>query len=57
MKQSTCKRCGAVIFLAKAGNTEQSYKWATNPEKPRDTWKCDPTPEAPVRSHQPGEVA
>lgn len=46
-----CERCDREIHFAKTG--VNSYKWVTNPAKPKTSWKCDPTMEYPVRSHAP----
>lgn len=42
----TCGRCGKRIRLIRWG---LHFKWVTG----KDTWKCEPTAEFPVRSHYP----
>jgi len=43
-----CGRCGQPIRLVPWG---LHYKWVSG----KDTWKCQPTAEFPVRSHHPGK--
>ena len=47
----TCVRCGATIHLAKTSG--ETFKWVTNINKPKDTWRCGNDPDYPVRSHSP----
>ena len=51
-----CGRCGATIHLVKGGADRKGvewFRWVTNPKRPQDSWKCQPTAEWPVRSHSP----
>lgn len=51
LKNRICELCGATISLAKTGQV--GFKWVTNPEKPKDSWRCLPTNDYPVRAHSP----
>lgn len=51
MRKDTCARCGRQIHLVKLG--PDRFRWAIDPEKPADTWKCEPTKDFPLRSHAP----
>jgi len=57
----TCALCGATIHLVKGGKDRvgtEWFRWVTHPDKPKDTWKCLPNRDFPVRSHSPkGERA
>ena len=63
-KQSTCRRCGAMIYLVKGGTSrattkkaaETWFRWVTRPDKPGDTWKCQTSREFPLRSHEPRDA-
>lgn len=46
----TCERCGAAIVLLPQG---LHFKWVLASQPKKMLWKCDPTPEFPVRSHAP----
>jgi hypothetical protein len=50
-KTDTCAICHSTITLVKTG--VDSWKWVTNPAKPKDTWRCGHDPEWPVRGHSP----
>lgn len=46
----TCERCGAAIVLKPMG---LHFKWVLASRPKQREWKCEPTPEFPVRSHAP----
>ena len=46
-----CGRCGATIYLIKAGD---HYQWVTDPDK-NNTWQCGNDPLHPVLAHAPKE--
>jgi hypothetical protein len=48
VQAGTCGHCGQPIRLVPWG---MHYKWVRG----KDTWKCQPTTEFPVRSHHPEE--
>jgi len=52
-----CAHCRQRITLIRIQSDSPNYKWVTDTRKPSDTWKCDPTPEFPVRAHAPAEAA
>jgi len=57
-KLARCTRCGAAIHLVKGGrdrNGVEWFRWVTDLKKPKDTWRCQPTREFPVRSHSSDE--
>jgi hypothetical protein len=47
----TCGRCGATIYLIKAGD---HYQWVTNPDQ-SNTWHCRNDPLFPALAHAPKE--
>ena len=53
-----CIRCGATIHLRPVGI--ETFRWVTDPDKPKDSWHCGHDPLFPVQTHSPkpeGEVS
>jgi len=47
---TTCTRCGQFIILVPFG---LHYKYVTVTRLSQREWKCQPTTQFPVRSHEP----
>jgi hypothetical protein len=53
---ASCQGCGATIHLVEYGVSRggtKTFKWVTDPKKPKVSWKCGHDPDFPVKSHSP----
>jgi hypothetical protein len=53
---ASCQGCAATIHLVEYGENRagiKTFKWVTNPKKPKNSWKCGHDPAFPVKAHSP----